>query len=129
MLLALLPAALAVDLDARLTTPSGATTFVTFHDVELQAPPPFTMNDDGRPLRVTLVVEPSGDRWAVSAEIASVKQGLWREHLTTILVPRITLQSNSHGFVKQGTAIPVAGTDPVQYFDRAWTLDLEVRTP
>lgn len=128
MLLALLPATFAVDLDARLTTPSGTTAFVTFHDVERQAPPSFTMDDVGRRLRVTLHVEPSGDRWAVSAEVASVKPGLWREHVKTILAPRVTVEPNAPAYVKQGAAVPIPGTDPVQLVDYVWTLDVEVRT-
>lgn len=129
MLLAFLPAALALDVDVRLTAPSGATASVTFHDVERQAPPSFTMNDGGLPLRVTVGVEPSGDRWTVSAEIARVKPGLWRERVETLLAPRVTLETNSRGIVKQGASVPIAGTDPVQFVDHEWTLDIQVRTP
>lgn len=129
MLLALLPAALAMDLDVHLTTPTGASAALTFHDVEGRAPPAFTLDDGGRPLRVTLGVQPSGDTWTVSAEIATVTAGLWRERVHVLLAPRITLETNVVGRVSQGARAAIAGAEPVEGPPRAWTLEVRVHEP
>ncbi len=130
MLLALLPAAFAVDLDLVLETPTHQTTSLTFHDVERHAPPPFTVVEAGRPLRVTVSVAPAGANWAITTVIASVRPGLWAERVKPLLSPTITMPANQPGYIKQGRAIRFADLDSAraaEYIDYAWRLEFTVR--
>ena len=123
-LLAVLPAALATDLETRLTTPDGEVKSLTFHDVESSAPPPLTVQMNGAQVRVTLAVAPSDAAWVVTAELAQVDK---KGRVKVISSPRITLQANEPGMVKQGARIPIPRTNPVEYREESWQLDVTVR--
>ena len=122
--LALLPAALATDLETRLTTPDGEVKSLTFHDVESSAPPPLTVHMNGAQVRVTLSVAPSDAAWVVSAELAQVDK---KGRVKVISSPRITVQPNETGTVKQGARIPIPKTDPLEYREESWQLEVTVR--
>lgn len=123
-ILAALPLALATDLETRLTTPDGAVKSLTFHDVERSAPPPFTVQMNGADVRVTLAVAPADGAWVVSAELAQVDK---KGRVKVLSAPRVTLQADEPGIVKQGARIPIPGTNPLEYREESWQLDMKVR--
>ena len=124
MIVAFLGSALAADLDARLTTPTGEVKSMTFHDVEQSAPPPFEVQVDGTTVRVTLAVTQKADPWVVDAQLAEVDK---RGRPKVLSAPRITLNANEPGMVKQGSRVPVPDTNPVEFREVGWQLDLTVK--
>lgn len=124
MIIALLSSAFAADLDARLTTPSGEVKSMTFHNVEQSAPPPFEVQMNGATVRVTLAVTQKADAWVVEAELAEVNK---RGRAKVLSAPRITLNANEPGLVRQGARIPVPNTNPVEFREESWQLDVTVK--
>jgi len=124
MILALTATAFAVDLDVELTTPSGEVRSLTFHDVEASAPPTFQVEMRGATVTVTLAVTPSNDTWIVAANLAELDK---RGRPKLISAPRVTVRANEEGTVKQGARVPVPGTNPVEYREEAWQLNVLVR--
>ncbi len=123
-LLLLLPFAQAVDLDARLTTPSGEVKSLTFHDVESSAPPPFMVEMNGAQVRVALGVAPADAAWVVSAELSQLDK---KGRAKIFCSPRITVPPNETGMVRQGARIPIPKTKPIEYREEAWQLEVTVR--
>ena len=122
--LALLPFAQATDLDARLTTPSGEVKSLTFHDVESSPPPAFTVQMNGAEVRVELRVAHEDPTWVVSAELSHVDK---KGRAKAFCSPQITVNPNETGTVKQGARIPVPRTDPLEYREESWQLEVTVR--
>jgi hypothetical protein len=111
LLIALLAApALAVDLDARLTTPDGQVRSMTFHEVERLPPAPFVVQLDGKPVQVALSVQVQGEAWQVEAVLTG--QGR-RGRPVVLSAPRISMAPEEEGRVRQGSRRPIGGTDPV----------------
>lgn len=124
MITLLLSSAFAADLDARLTTPDGQVKSMTFHNVEESAPPPFELTMNGTTVRVTLVASPKAQAWVVDAQLAGVDK---RGRTKVFAAPSITLNANEPGTVKQGARIPIPDTNPVEFREESWQLDVTVR--
>lgn len=124
MIARFLSSAFAADLDARLTTPDGEVKSMTFHNVELSAPPPFEVQMNGATVRVTLAASPKAEAWVVDAQLAGLDK---RGRAKVFAAPRITLNANEPGMVRQGARIPIPGTNPVEFREESWQLDVTVR--
>lgn len=124
MLIALLSSAFAADLVVRVTSSSGVAASLTFHDVEKHAPPPFDVQLNGSTMRLTLTATKDSAAWVVESRLEKVNK---RGRTKLFSAPRVTVNANEMAQVKQGASIPVPNTDPTQFVDSFWALDLMVR--
>jgi Flp pilus assembly secretin CpaC len=123
-LTALTATALAVDLDAKLTTPSGTVTSLTFHDVESRPPPTVQLPMRGATGLVTLTVTPKDDTFVVAATLAELDA---RGRTKTLATPTLIVRAGETGTFRDGKRLPIAGTNPVEFRDEAWELTFVVR--
>ena len=116
--------AFALDLDVKLTTPSGEVKSMTFHDVEASSPPTFQLQVRGATVLVTLTVTPKDDTFIVAADLTEMDR---KGRSKLISTPRLVVHANEPGTVRQGTRVPITGTSPIEYLDESWELNFLVR--
>ncbi len=124
MLIAVLSSAFAADLDVRVTSSSGVAASLTFHDVEQHPPPPFDVVLNESKMRLTLGATKDSDAWVVESRLERIEN---KGRTEIFSAPRVTVKPNERAHVKQGGHVPVPNTDPMQFVDSFWAVDLMVR--
>jgi len=135
--LALAAAVQAADLHVEITAPGGEPVAIDYPDVQFGALPGLMVRGDDDSLLLVQVslspveVEPDPVPQVlfdvVMQELSSDKKG--RAYLKVLSRPRIRAQVNEQARLAQGSRIPIAGTDPLEYEDRILSIELLYTDP
>ena len=135
--LALAASVQAADLHVEITAPGGQPVAIDYPDVQFGALPGLMVHGDNEGMLLVHIslspveVEPDPVPQVlfdvVMQELSSDKKG--RAYLKVLSSPQIRARVNEQARFAQGSRIPIAGTDPVEYEDRILSIELLYTDP